>query len=173
MVVKLLLNSLAGGGAERVAVSLLKVLSIERVFLLERDVKYPVPQGVLEFLSNHTTGTNPIWKSLFIPAYALRLAKKLRGQDLVLSMLERANYVNIIASFFSGHRALVSVRMSQISGRGKRHPYNLLSRLLYPKAHLLICVSKAVAKELALFYGVPWEKIEVIYNPVFLDEVVS
>jgi len=170
---QLLINSLARGGAEKVAISLMRMLPVKRVFLLERDVKYPLPQGVLEFLSNHTTKTNAIWKSLFIPIYAFRLAKRLSDRDAVLSMLERANYVNVMASFLSAHRAIVSIRMSQVSGRNRFHPYNLLSRLFYPKAHILICVSKAVAKELEIFYNVPREKIKVIYNPIYTEDVLS
>ncbi|MCX8128202.1 MAG: glycosyltransferase [Synergistetes bacterium] len=166
-----LINSLAGGGAEKVVVNLMKVFPVSKVFLLEKDVKYQVPEEKMFFLSNHTNKTSPLWKSLFIPIYSLRLAKNLSDQDLVLSMLERANYVNIVSSFFSKHKAVVSVRMSQIFGRPKWHPYNILSRLLYPKAHLLVCVSRGIAKELEFHYSVPREKIRVIYNPIYFDEI--
>ncbi len=167
----LLLNSLSGGGAERVAVNLFKALNFKKIFLLEKEIKYEIPEEKIEYLSNHTTKTNPVYKTFFIPIYALRLSKKLKAQDVVLSMLERANYVNIIASFFSKHKSIISVHMSQRYGRQSWHPYNLHNRLLYPKAHLIITVSKSIKAELERFYGVPKEKIKVIYNPIYFNEI--
>ncbi|MEM5782686.1 MAG: hypothetical protein QXD43_05885, partial [Candidatus Aenigmatarchaeota archaeon] len=58
-----LINSLAGGGAERVAVNLSKILSVKKFFLLEKDVRYEVPQDKLVFLSTHTLKTSPILKT--------------------------------------------------------------------------------------------------------------
>jgi hypothetical protein len=49
-----LINSLAGGGAEKVLVRLLLYLRPEKVFLLEKDVHYPVDKGILEFISKHS-----------------------------------------------------------------------------------------------------------------------
>ncbi|MFN4320353.1 MAG: glycosyltransferase [Aquificaceae bacterium] len=166
-----LINSLASGGAERVAFNLSKTLPIEKVFLLEKEVNYDLSQEKLSFLSDHSKGTSPIFKTLFIPIYAKRFASKVGKGDLVVSFLERANYVNIIAKFFSKHKALISVRMSQVSGRSPRHPYNLLSRWLYPRADGVICVSKAIAEELNKHYQVPQDKLKVIYNPIYTEEV--
>ncbi len=167
----LLLNSLSGGGAERVAVNLFKALNFEKIFLLEKEVKYEIPEEKIEYLSNHTTKTSSIYKTLFIPIYALRLSKKLKAQDIVLSMLERANYVNIITSLLSKHKSIISIHMSQRYGRPSWHPYNFFNKLLYPKANLIITVSKSIKAELEKFYGLPGEKIKVIYNPVYFNEI--
>ncbi|BAU23563.1 glycosyl transferase family 1 [Caldimicrobium thiodismutans] len=167
----LLLNSLSGGGAERVTVNLFKALNFKKFFLLEKEVKYEIPEEKIEYLSNHTTKTSSIHKTLFIPVYALRLSKKLKAQDIVLSMLERANYVNIVASFLSKHKSIISIRMSQRYGRPSWHPYNFFNKLLYPKADLIITVSKSIKAELEKFYGLPGEKIKVIYNPVYFNEI--
>jgi len=86
-------------------------------------------------------------------------------------MLERANYVNIISALITGHKSVISVRMSQASGRSKWHPYNLLNKLLYPKADLIVVVSKSIKKELERNYRVSPEKIRVIYNPLYFDEI--
>jgi glycosyltransferase involved in cell wall biosynthesis len=61
--------------------------------------------------------------------------------------------------------------MSQRHGRPGWHPYNLLNRLLYPKASLIIAVSKSIKAELERFYKVPSEKIKVIYNPIYFNEI--
>ncbi len=167
----ILINSLYGGGAERVALNLFRSLNLEKIFLLEQDIKYEIPKEKIIFLSNHNIKTNSIFKTLFIPIYALKPSKKLNAQDIVLSMLERANYVNILTSFISKHKAIISIHMSQRHGRPGWHPYNLLNRLLYPKASLIIAVSKSIKAELERFYKVPSEKIKVIYNPIYFNEI--
>ncbi|WPM31728.1 glycosyltransferase [Hydrogenobacter sp. T-2] len=166
-----LLNSLAGGGAERVAVNLSKILPVKRLLLLEREIKYEIPEEKIVFLSSHTTKTNPILKTFYIPLYAKNLSQRLEKNSLVISFLERANYVNILAKPYSKHRAFISIRMSQLTGRKRHHPYNLLSKLLYPKADMVICVSKSIAEELKTSYRVPEDKLVVIYNPIFIDDI--
>ena len=166
-----LLNSLAGGGAERVAVNLSKVLPVEKIFLLEKDVRYEAPQDKLIFLSTHTLKTSLILKTLYIPIYAKGLSQRIGKNSIVVSFLERANYVNILAKLYSKHKAFISIHMSQLAGRRWYHPYNFISKWLYPKADKVICVSKGIANELKTYYRVPAEKLTVIYNPIFLDEI--
>lgn len=71
-----LLNSLAGGGAEAVAVRLSEHIPIAKFILIEKDVKYQ-PNKEIIFLSKHSIKTNPIFKTLSIPLYAYRLFKKI------------------------------------------------------------------------------------------------
>lgn len=167
----ILINSLLGGGAEKVVLNLTKILPIDKIFLLEKDIKYELPDEKAVFLSNMSSKTSSILKTLFIPLYVLKLYKKVNKNDIILSFLERSNYVNILTSLISKHKAIISVRMSQLSGRSKCHPYNFLSKLLYPKADLIICVSKTIAKELQDSYNVPSEKLKVIYNFIDFDEI--
>ncbi len=169
--VSFLINSLAGGGAERVAVNLGEFLNVDKIFLLERDVKYDFQKTEIILLSNHTNRTSPILKSLLIPVYAFKLSKNLRRDSVVVSFLERTNYVNILSTFISKHKAIISVRTPQESSRNFFHPYNFLSRLLYPSASFIVCVSKSIARELEVHYGVPKEKLKVIYNPLDIDRI--
>ena len=166
----LLLNSLAGGGAEKVAIRLSEHLPISNFILLERDVKYKTDKPIF-FLSNHSTKTSPIIKTLSIPTYAYKLSKFLERTSLIVSFLERANFVNIISKLFKKHRAIISVRMDQQTGHvGLRKLNKLLVRILYPKADLIIAVSHGV-KESLTSLGIEEEKIKVIYNPYPIDEI--
>lgn len=167
----ILINSLYGGGAEKVAINLFRSLNFEKIFLLEQDIKYEISKEKIIFLSNHNIKISPIFKTLFIPIYALKLKKYLNSKDLVLSFLERANYVNILTSLISKHKVVISIRMSQIFGRYWFHPYNLFSRFLYPKASLIIVVSEGIKKELIGKFNISPEKIKVIYNPIFYNEI--
>lgn len=166
-----LINSLAGGGAEQVALRLSDGLKPQKIFLLEKDVKYSVKTDLLQVLSDYTNKTHPILKTLFIPIYSLRLRKQIKKDSILVSFLERANYVNVFLKFLLGHKAVISVHMDQLSGHvGIRKLNHLLSKVFYPRADLCIAVSMGV-KESLLKLGVPEEKIKVIYNPYPVEEI--
>jgi len=165
-----LINSLAGGGAEKVAIRLSEYLPISAFILLERDVKYKTDKPIF-FLSNHSTKTSTIIKTLSIPIYAYKLSDFIEKNSLVVSFLERANFVNIISKLFKRHRAIISVRMDQQTGHvGLRKLNKLLVRILYPKADLIIAVSHGVKQSL-INLGTEEEKIKVIYNPYPIDQI--
>jgi glycosyltransferase involved in cell wall biosynthesis len=165
-----LLNSLAGGGAQVVAVRLSEYLPVANFILLECDVKYKTDKPIF-FLSNHSTKTSLIIKTLSIPIYAYKLSDFIEKNSLVVSFLERANFVNIISKLFKRHRAIISVRMDQQRGHvGLRKLNKLLVRILYPKADLIVAVSHGVKQSL-INLGIEKEKIKVIYNPYPIDEI--
>ena len=168
--VAFLINSLAGGGAEKVAIRLSEHLPISAFILLERDIKYKADKPIF-FLSNHSTKTSPIIKTLSIPTYAYKLSDFIEKNSLVVSFLERANFVNIISKLFKKHRAIISVHMDQQRGHvGLRKLNKLLVRILYPKADLIVAVSHGVKQSL-INLGIEEEKIKVIYNPYPIDEI--
>jgi len=166
-----LINSLAGGGAEKVLVRLLPYLKPEKVFLLEKDVHYPVDKSILQGLSKHSVKTSPIYKTIYIPLYAIKLAIRIDKNTVVISFLERANFVNIFSKIFKKHKAIISVRMDQVSGHyGVRKLNFLLLKFLYPKANYIIAVSCGI-KESLIKLKVPEKKIKVIYNPYPIEEI--
>jgi glycosyltransferase involved in cell wall biosynthesis len=168
--VAFLINSLAGGGAQKVAIRLSEHLQVSAFILLERNVKYKTGKPIF-FLSNHSTKTSPIIKTLSIPIYAYKLSKFLETTSPVVSFLERANFVNIISKLFKKHKAIISVRMDQQKGHvGLRKLNKLLVKILYPKADLIIAVSYGVKQSL-INLGIEKEKIKVIYNPYPIDEI--
>jgi Glycosyltransferase len=165
-----LINSLAGGGAEKVAIILSEHLPISAFILLERDVKYKTDKPIF-FLSNHSTKTNPIIKTLSIPIYAYKLSNFIEKNSLVVSFLERANFVSVISKLFKKHRAIISVHIDQQTGHvGLRKLNKLLVRILYPKADLIIAVSYGVKQSL-INLGIEEEKIKVIHNPYPIDKI--
>jgi Glycosyltransferase len=165
-----LLNSLAGGGAEVVAVRLSEHILIAKFILVEKDVKYQVNKEVI-FLSGHSIKTNSILKTLCIPLYAYELSKKVEYNSIIISFLERANFVNIVSKFFKKHIAIISVRTNLNTSRtGIKSLNNYLVKILYPKADLIIAVSYGVKQSL-INLGIEKEKIKVIYNPYPIDEI--
>jgi glycosyltransferase involved in cell wall biosynthesis len=165
-----LINSLAGGGAEKVAIRLSEYLPTSAFILLERDVKYKTDKPIF-FLSNHSIKTSPIIKTLSILIYAYKLSDFIEKNSLVVPFLERANFVNIISKLFKKHKAIISVHMDQQTGHvGLKKLNKLLVRILYPKADLIIAVSYGVKQSL-INLGIEKEKIKVIYNPYPIDEI--
>lgn len=86
-----------------------------------------------------------------IPALA-RLIRKHRAR-VVLSFLEQANIINILASNIAGHRAVISQR---INPRQQYESKGLLGKVisqtsgqLYPKAARIIAVSNGIVEAMA------------------------
>ena len=162
-----LINSLAGGGAEKVALQLAKFLKPKSFFLLEKDLKYK-PLLSTCFLSNHSVKTNAIIKSLHIPFYAKKLEKHINDSSAVISFLERANFVNLLTK--KKNSKIISVH-TYIKRRNKMHPYTFLIKTLYPRADKIVTVSKSLEFELRDFLNLPEEKITTIYNPMEVEKI--
>ena len=166
MGLKLLINSLFRGGAEKQFSALAQLLPHDALLLLENEVRQPADASRLQFLSAHTAATSSLIKTACIPLYARRLAAAVLPGDTVLSFMERANIVNVLAARRSGHRAVICERTSpsgEFSGlRGAL--MRPLIRRYYPKAALVVANSSGVKKDLSDNFAVPPEKISVIHN---------
>jgi len=165
MALKLLINSLFRGGAEKQFAALAGLLPHDGLYLLENEAALPAPVEPRP-LSSHRASTPPLLKTAAIPLYARRLAALAGPGDTVLSFMERANFVNIVAAAKSGHRAVVCERTrpsGEFSGlRGAL--MRPLIRRFYPRAALVVANSEGVRRDLAVNFGVPEEKLRVIPN---------
>jgi len=168
MALYFLINSLWGGGAERVALRLAEHLKPEKIFLLERSIKYKTNVNV-ESISSHTVQTNPFLKTLFIPIYRNNLRNLIKEEDTVISFMERANFVNILLG--KHYKRIISIRQSILKGRVFFHPYNLFIKTLYPKADLIITNSKALEFEARSSLKI--NKVKTIYNPIEIKEIIK
>ncbi|MDO8805375.1 MAG: glycosyltransferase [Elusimicrobiota bacterium] len=166
MGLKLLINSLFRGGAEKQFAALAQLLPHDAMLLLEDEIAQPADVSKIQILSGHSSSTSSLVKTASIPLYARRLAAAVRPGDTVLSFMERANIVNVLAAKRSGHRAVLCERTSpsgEFSGlRGAL--MRPLIRRYYPKAALVVANSAGVKKDLSDNFAVPPEKIRVIHN---------
>ena len=107
----------------------------------------------------------------FAPIYSWRLAKKISHNNIILSFLWRANYVNIFGKLFKKHKAIISIHSDlERSLKGLKFFHKFLIKFLYPKADLIISPSKVIAFQLKK-QGVKKEKIKIIYNPISIKEI--
>ena len=167
MALYFLINSLGGGGAERVVTRLSYKLNPKKIFLLEDRVQYSPPVEV-EKLSNFTPADSPILKTLYIPIYVKKLKKHLKKGDIVISFLERANFVNTLLG--REYKRIISIRNS-IGARKSYHPYRFLIKNLYPLVDFIVVPNRMLGYELKNFVNLREEQKKVIYNPLDIDEI--
>jgi glycosyltransferase involved in cell wall biosynthesis len=163
------INSLAGGGAERVFTSLLTRSGDRQsnyemaVALLDEDApRYDLPDWVRIFRLDCGG------RFLRSVVRMNRLVSSYRP-DLVLSFLTRANVAAGLAMAWRRKPFIVSERTNtnaQLDRSASPVATKALVRLVYPRAERVIAVSDGVAATLANDFGVAAERIEVINNPV-------
>jgi N-acetylgalactosamine-N,N'-diacetylbacillosaminyl-diphospho-undecaprenol 4-alpha-N-acetylgalactosaminyltransferase len=179
--VGILINSMMGGGAEKVVATLFPEFQKEirdiSLLCLEENDHYRVP-GVTPVYLSHQTGARESGptKLLSLFGFALRLKKWVRenGVDLVQSNIYRSNYVNVLSRMLgSPHRVQIVNHgiPGQYRDEGLSGKVNLwLIRRLYPRADLVICPSQGMIEEFVEL-GVPREKLRLIPNPVDLEDI--
>lgn len=163
------LPSLAGGGAERVMVTLANGFATRGV---------PVDLVVVAAEGAYLPDVSPRVRLVELGAsrvlFSLPALVRYLRRERPYALLSALNHANIIALWArklarSGTRLVVSERNTLSrdvsSGRFKRGlPW--LMRLSYPSADAIVAVSSGVADDLAQTVRLPRERIDVVYNPI-------
>lgn len=169
-------NSLAGGGAERVFATLLRASTAQArthdcvAVLLDRDDEaYALPDWLRVHrldsrgsLARSTTGLNRIVAA--------------ERPDIALSFLTRANVALAAAMAPRRRPFIISERVNTTAhlGTGARaFASRAMVRIAYPRAARVIAVSQGVADTLAADFTVRADRIDVIANPVDLDHITE
>jgi len=168
-VIVFLINSLAGGGAERVMLRLITHsehlrdrFEMHLVLLDDEARAYTPPAWVIV----HQLNTK---RSLLRGASSLHALFRNLRPSACLSFLARANYLNAVLGKLIGFRTIISERVhttSHFSTGRSATVSRILVRLLYPLADSVVAVSQGIKDDLRECYGVSAEKITVIPNPV-------
>ncbi len=175
----ILIYSLGGGGAERVLITLLPYLQKKfevHVFLLDDKNSYGIEIDY-EVIGSSKSTESSILKFLKIPFLAFLYARKLKkeGITLSLSLLNRPNYINILAAWFAPMTSIISEHATP----SKQYRGNSLGalisrwliRFLYPKARHIIAVSYGVKNDLEQHFNIVPSLITTIYNPFDIQEI--
>ena len=176
--VALFLPSLRGGGAERVMVVLANEFAARgfAVDLVLVNAEGPYFKNVDESIKIVNLGATRVLMGL------PRLIRYLRSEkpSVMLSALNHANVVAIMARLLaavkmrlwvSEHNALICSVQNRVLRRERWLPYCM--RLLYPFADGVIAVSNGVADDLVRDVNLPRNKIQVIYNPIYSDDLLQ
>lgn len=163
------INSLEGGGAERVMANLvadirreLPKARITLVLLDKRPEKHAVPDSVDVVRLDSNGSVTASVRRLMGCARAFR-------PDVIVSFLTRANIAAVLAARASGARCIISERVHTSShfGSGMSAYINkTVVRRLYRHAETIVTVSDGVARDLSQSFGIPEERLTTINNPV-------
>ena len=166
-----LINSLAGGGAERVMCTLLRHSEAERaefdmtLALLDDEPAAYAPPDWVEV--RQLDCKQSVARSVLA---VRRLFDEIRP-DVSLSFLTRANAANVLNAHMPcviSERANTSAHFSRgLRGATSR----ALVRAIYPRATRIIAVSEGVATDLRDNFGVGAERVTAIANPVDIEAI--
>lgn len=160
------INSLAGGGAERVLVTLLggsepwrARYDIHLALLDDEPRAYDVPDWV-------TVHQLDARQKLLPSLIQLRALTGHLAPDVTLSFLTRANIANAWAMAGRSRPWLISERVNTSAHLGSARVAKAMVRLVYPRAAHVIAVSDGVVDDLAANFGVARARMSAIANPV-------
>ena len=166
------INSLTGGGAERVMTTLLTNSK-------DRLRRYEIALAVLD--DGPRAFKMPEWLRIFQLDCKGKTLSSIRSLDQVvreyepaitLSFLTRANFASCTAMMKLRLPRIISERTStpaHLGGPLRQGVTKLLMRALYPRATRVIAVSSGVADKICGSFGVPSNAIEIISNPVDVE----
>ena len=172
--------TLTGGGAERVAVTVLSAMDQQRydrtlyVFSAEDGVYFDrIAPGVRVIVATQRAWLPRLWE----------LAAFLRSSrpDIVMPFL--SYFITATAVRLAGVRARVIFNQGTPTtgflddpdfawGSGwRRRLFALVTRMFYARADAVVVTSRGVADDLMTRYHVPAARIRVLHNPVDLDTI--
>jgi len=172
----IVLYSLSAGGAERVVSVLLPYL-LKRyeitLFLMNDTLYYSLPQGVETVWLEHSAPDEPGWlKLLKLPLLAWRLKRACQKRRIkrVLTLMNRPNYIGVLAKLYGWRGYLIigerGTPSRQYAGNTPHARINRwLIRTLYPRADKVTANSYGALTDLKERFGVPPQKLAVFYNP--------
>jgi glycosyltransferase involved in cell wall biosynthesis len=163
------INSLVGGGAERVMMTL---VAHSRDRLTDYDIALAVldddgrAYDVPDWLTVHQLDSKGRSFAAIKALFALIREQK---PDLTLSFLTRSNVATTIAALARKRPCIISERTSTAThlGRGARPAATkALIGAIYPLATRVVSPSAGIAEKLVRDFRVPGHKISIIGNPV-------
>lgn len=171
-----LIADMEGWGAQRVVLNLITHLNRERflpVLVLSRK------KGAnLNILPDDIKVYDLGRKGTFsFPKLVFRLASIISEEkpQIVFSTLFHANILALLAKSVSkiSLKLIISEHISHISYKYGNNGliYELLINKFYPKADMIVAVSKGVKDDIVKTLEILPEKIKVIYNPVDLEKI--
>lgn len=159
MKICLVIPTLTMGGAEKVVLQTASALAdnghLVYVYITHKKVHLNIPENVILHIA----------KTSSILSYVKFIKKN--NVNVSISYLERANFYNLLLSFFSDCKVILSIHTPPSDGYSKRSFY----KRVFIKFQYLFCaklnlnfmaISNGIAQELRSFYGI--SNIKVIPN---------
>lgn len=172
----LVINSLGGGGAERVFSRLANMLDVSEfdaelivITLDNEDIKNPINNSI-EHIKLDCAGS--LVKSMF----ALRKSLSIIKPDVVVSFLTRSNVASVFSGFIKPFPVIISERVNTSSHLGNgvsSQLKKLFVRYFYAKADSIVAVSEGVKDDLVRFFNLGQKTINVIGNSYSYSDLIT
>jgi glycosyltransferase involved in cell wall biosynthesis len=163
------INSLEGGGAERVMCNLLRTMQSTfnenncKVYLVLLD-KLPEQQQCPDYVKKVTLNSRC---KLVASYFHFNQWVKLNQPDLLVSFLTRSNIVTTLIGKRNNISTIISERVNTSSHFATARTgviSKIMVKTVYPKATFVVPVSQGVMRDLVQNYAVPQSKCTVMYN---------
>lgn len=173
MKLALVINSLEGGGAERVVCTLARHYrtaghTVVIVTLHGGTVAYELPSDVVVHQLRTRRVTLGLGRVVLLPLAALELARVLARErpDATVSFLMRSNLAHVLTRFLGNNRPIYISEQVDAEAEyiGWKRPLGGLVQRLYPRADHIVASSEGVRQSLGRM-GVPLARISTIPNP--------
>lgn len=170
MKIAIIIPTIQSGGAEKLVSTLSKKFNeLYDLSIIVYDSRNPFYEYHGEIINlNIISGKNKFTRliNFFKKIYKIKKIKRKRKFDVVLSIMDGANIVNILSK--ENERVITSIH-TMISKRKKNIDswlFKNAARILYSKSDQLVVVSNAIKNELVQTYNINPEIITTIYNPI-------
>ena len=177
--------SLEGGGAERVAVNLIKEFCAMGInvtlVLFSKKISYDLPEKtVVKYLPIYDN-RNILYTVIkfFQAIFYLRRVIKEEKPFNILSFMDYTNVIAILSNLISPKKTKLTLSV-HISPTLHIHKYNkniwnkfisVFIRFLYNRADRIISVSEFIREDLIANFNIDKSKVVTIYNPVDINRI--
>ncbi len=187
-----IIDSLSGGGAERVVLNLSKAISelghLVHIIILENKISYEISIDniMLHILTeNRKLSANKFWNKVLLARKLKQMVKDLEKKhgefDLIVSNLEDSDKTSSMAKLHNLYHCY-HISMQQFLAQKTKHKKyykhlfrkfkeNTRNKYLYNNSNM-IAVSKGVMRDI-LDFGIKPNNIVSIYNPFDIEEIRS
>jgi glycosyltransferase involved in cell wall biosynthesis len=151
-----LINSLTKGGAERQVVTLQKALG-GKIILLENTVQYDEVDAadIITLSSEPAKGIIGKLRQYIQSIFKLRALLTEQQDPIVISFLERSNALNLVSSFLSAHKCILSVRINLDIQYRSAPLFRIFAKLFYRFADSVTANSEGMRQLLVQSYRIP------------------
>lgn len=179
------ISSLAGGGAERVMVDLLRNIDrkkVDPVLVLlypcdDSPYRRDLPEN-LRIIVIRRKKDSVCEKLKQLLAFHKTVHRE--RPDVILSMLTHCNIMSLLSGLLFGirvipceHSTLSEVVKTEEGRTILGMPVSPVVKVLYRFAEKIITVSEGIKSDLVSAFGIPADNVQTVYNPVDLDRIGS